>query len=102
MLSKCLNPRCTATFQYLDQGRLFRIDFNEAARKRASSGAKKNNARSKTPPIEHFWLCQKCAQAMTVALNERGEVGLIALQPEATGPVAPPWAPRESLEATAS
>jgi hypothetical protein len=98
MLSKCLNPRCSATFQYLDQGRLFRIDFNEAARRRAPLGAKQNPAfRSKTHPIEHFWLCQECAQTMTVALDECGEVRLIT-PPERQAPL---WAPRESLEARA-
>jgi uncharacterized protein YlaI len=102
MLSKCLNPRCSATFQYLDQGRLFRIDFNEAARKRASSGTKKDIAfQSKAHPIEHFWLCQECAQTMTVALDERDKVGLIALHPEATPSEAPLWAPRGALEASA-
>lgn len=103
MLSKCLNPSCSATFQYLDQGRLFRIDFNEAARKRVSSGAQKKTAsRSKPHPIEHFWLCQECAQNMTVALDKRGKVGLIALHPEATDPSeAPLWEARGVLEASA-
>ena len=33
MLSKCLNPQCTAQFRYLGEGRLFRIDFSEVKRR---------------------------------------------------------------------
>lgn len=88
MLSKCLNPRCSATFQYMDQGHLFRIDFNDAARKHIPVSRQKKASRSKTYPIEHFWLCQECSKAMTVALNDQGEVHLIALKIPARGPTA--------------
>lgn len=83
MLSKCLNSRCSATFQYFGQGRLFRVDFADAGRKRASSG-KDTVApiRSMACPIEHFWLCEACAATMTLELSEGGEVRLIPISCE--------------------
>jgi hypothetical protein len=104
MLSKCLNPHCSATFQYLGQGRLFRADFREAGRKNART-AKSTVApiRRKTYPIEHFWLCEDCAKTMTVALSDGGEIRLIALEASAPGPATVPVPqPCGSYEATAS
>ncbi len=36
--------------------------------------------RSKANPIEHFWLCKKCATKMTVELSDAGEVRLVPLE----------------------
>lgn len=78
MLSKCLNPQCVATFQLLGQGQLFRINFTEAGRKSTLAGKKSVTCiRSNTQPVEHFWLCEKCATTMTVKLSDAGEVRLI-------------------------
>ena len=78
MLSKCLNPRCSATFQYLGQGRLFRVDFAEAGRKHALANDLVAVVRNKTYPMEHFWLCERCAATMTVERGGAGEVHLIS------------------------
>ncbi len=105
MLSKCLNSRCSATFQYFGQGRLFRVDFADAGRKRASSG-KDTVApiRSKACPIEHFWLCEACAATMTLALSEGGEVCLIPIPCEVAErkPIAAAAPRPHPCEATAS
>jgi hypothetical protein len=78
MLSKCLNPRCTARFRYLGEGRLFRVDFSEASRKKkALFGGPLKLDRER--PIEHFWLCENCAPKMTLQLTEQGDVRLISL-----------------------
>lgn len=79
MLSKCLNPRCAATFRYLGEGRLFRIDFSEVAR-RKNALAGRTLAAVGERPAEHFWLCQNCAPNMTIQLSEVGEVRLISLE----------------------
>lgn len=104
MLSKCLNPRCSATFQYLNQGRLFRIDFSEESKKLVSAGRQKTrSAKSKTSRLEHFWLCKECSQLMTIALNDLGEVRLIMLKPPARGPSSVPVPPKfESYEVNVS
>jgi hypothetical protein len=41
MLSKCLNPQCTAKFRYLGEGRLFRIDFAEIKRRKSGLSAQR-------------------------------------------------------------
>jgi hypothetical protein len=81
MLSKCLNSHCSATFQYFGQGKLFRVDFADAGRKRAQAGKEMvASIRSKACPIEHFWLCEDCAAFMTIELSDGGEVRLLPNQ----------------------
>ncbi len=89
MLSKCFNSHCSATFQYLGQGRLFRMDFSEAKRKSpaAATSTKLTSKRSKTYPIEHFWLCEKCADVMALELGNTGEVRLVSLDKPIAVPV---------------
>jgi hypothetical protein len=106
MLSKCLNPGCSATFQYLGQGRLFRFDFAEAGRRRAPSGKKEKVVAAvpgKAHPMEHFWLCESCAAAMTIEFSDAGEVYLVRIESCAKKPAAAS-APREQTarEAIAS
>lgn len=104
MLSKCLNPDCSANFQYFGQGRLFRIDFAEACRKHALAGKEIiASVRCKVHPTEHFWLCERCAATMTVELSSSGEVHL--LRTEAAVPRRVPAAvpqERDTREAVAS
>lgn len=89
MLSKCLNSHCSATFHHLGQGRLFRVDFNEAGRKRAMAGKPVVVSKhSKTHPIEHFWLCENCAASMTLELSDAGEVRLVPRKLVGTVPAA--------------
>ncbi|MGH9502921.1 MAG: hypothetical protein ACRD20_08725 [Terriglobales bacterium] len=62
MLSKCANPGCPATFLYLHQGKLFRLDSNiEAIASPAIEGTKKPSRR-----VEFFWLCNACAAELTL------------------------------------
>ena len=60
MLSKCANPACSAHFRYLRQGRIFNID-------RGTSSSEKNA--SPIHRIERFWLCERCAQTLSVVLE---------------------------------
>ncbi len=105
MLSKCLNSRCSATFQYFGQGRLFRVDFVDAGRKRARAGGETAFAvRTKACPVEHFWLCQDCAATLTIELSDGGEVRLIPCEVSARKPVVASAMPQADAvrEATAS
>jgi len=84
MVSNCLNPHCFAVFKYLGRGRLFRINFIEERIRSAMNGKKiVASIRSKANPIEHFWLCEKCAATLTIKLSEAGEVRLVPLGPPA-------------------
>lgn len=58
MLSKCLNPLCSASFRYLHEGRIFNI---EKALPSCSSPLQRQ--------IEHFWLCPKCSRTLKVVLE---------------------------------
>ena len=81
MLSKCLSSRCFATFRYLGQGRLFRVDFAEARRKNAhTGGTMPASTGGKSSPIEYFWLCESCAATMTIELGADGQVHAVPRQ----------------------
>jgi hypothetical protein len=58
MLSKCLNPSCSATFRYLSDGRVFHLEL-------PASG---NNGTSRRR--EYFWLCEQCCASFTVVIKD--------------------------------
>jgi hypothetical protein len=60
VLSKCANPACLARFHYLHQGRIFNIE---------TGAVSSDRGRPPTRKIEHFWLCERCAQTFTVMLE---------------------------------
>ena len=98
MVSKCLNSQYSAAFKYFGRGRLFRIDYSEAERRSVLTGKKVVvSIRSKINPIEHFWLCEKCATTMTVELSDAGEVRLVPLEVSVRGPKSVP-APQTDTE----
>jgi hypothetical protein len=51
MLIRCCNPECKAPFNNRE-GRLIRFSMVQAGVKSAD----------KQPPVQHFWLCRKCAR----------------------------------------
>jgi hypothetical protein len=69
MLAKCANPSCSASFRYLYEGRLFRLDTFASLRS------------SNLLIPEYFWLCGRCSPVMTLRLGENGKV-VAALSPE--------------------
>ena len=58
MLSKCLNPTCSATFRYLSDGRVFHLEIPRLGDK-ASSRRR-----------EYFWLCERCCASYTVVVKD--------------------------------
>jgi hypothetical protein len=72
VLSKCANPACSARFRYLHQGRIFKVETGAALSGRNGSSNRK---------IEHFWLCEGCAQTLEVAV-ENGAVTTRPQQPQ--------------------
>jgi hypothetical protein len=64
VLSKCANPTCLARFHYLHEGRIFKLETGTVSSDRNGSPPRR---------IEHFWLCERCAQTLTVVL-ENGAV----------------------------
>ena len=83
MLSQCANPACTAPFRYLHEGRIFTMV--SAASDTALSGLEAWE-HSPSRPYERYWLCERCAQTMTVAwFGDR-----VAVRPLPPPPRMPP------------
>lgn len=62
MLSKCVNIACSARFLYLHSGKLFKLETSNPQAHRRT---------------EHFWLCERCAQVLTVVV----ENGIVTTRP---------------------
>jgi hypothetical protein len=62
MLAKCSNPSCSASFRYLQNGKLFRLEADPKARI------------SKPKKIEYFWLCEGCSPRMSLRIDKEGTV----------------------------
>ncbi len=83
MLSKCANPGCSATFLYLYQGKLFRLDTSIESLARIP-------VREVTRPsrrVEFFWLCNQCAAELTLGYNKGTGITVVPL-PKALGRAA--------------
>lgn len=90
MLTKCANPSCSAAFQRLRSGRLFQFELHGAAKRGAAMEDKRAEAtliyrsgeQEGTRVIECFWLCDRCAEAMSLRPTpERTGVLLVRLAP---------------------
>ncbi len=75
MLSKCANPGCTATFLYLHQGKLFRLNVGNDVPVSSSVPQKAKTASH----VEFFWLCSDCASELTVDYDEGRGVAVVPL-----------------------
>ncbi len=60
MVTKCLNPLCGAPFQYLRSGKVFLLNSLDH---RGEGQDVRNHE------VEYFWLCDSCAQKMTLNLK---------------------------------
>ena len=93
MLHKCANPDCENTFRQLNQGKLFLVETGPALASNA------RNWRSKlSRQVEHFWLCDRCAQLFTLSFEKgRG----IMIVPLSKAPVKMPLKNASSRDASA-
>ena len=71
MLSKCLNPLCSAHFRYLHEGKVFNIDLVSPAL---------DHEGGRSHHIEHYWLCSSCSLQFKVVV-EHGQVFTRPLHP---------------------
>jgi hypothetical protein len=62
MLAKCANPQCSTRFQYLGDGRLFKVELDENGEP-CRPGA---TAKFRVVRVERFWLCATCAAGLTL------------------------------------
>jgi hypothetical protein len=68
MVSKCANPSCGASFQYLRSGKLFLLDLRHSRTVSENGSA----AVSKRGAAEYFWLCDQCCSQLTVVVGRNG------------------------------
>lgn len=69
MVSKCANPECAATFRYFHLGKLFRWEIEVGLDRRRALG-ERNEMEKPRRRIEFFWLCEECAQKMTLVYEK--------------------------------
>jgi hypothetical protein len=60
MVAKCINPHCTTPFHYLRGGKIILLNF------RGYRGGREDVHHRWA---KYFWLCDSCAQSMTVNLK---------------------------------
>lgn len=89
MVSKCANPGCPASFLYLHQGKLFRMEVEA----RESGGLNPEIPRVHSR-VEFYWLCDDCVVTMTLAYKKGSGVTVVpvarpALRSEATASARP-------------
>lgn len=83
MFAKCANPACPVIFEYHDDGRFFRF----TKRNSPSDAADPEPAEERNHPVEHYWLCGRCAGIYTLVYMEGAGVM-----------VKPQWKEMESPE----
>jgi hypothetical protein len=75
MLSKCANPGCPATFLYMHQGKLFRLDSSIEILARIPVHEVTRPSRR----VEFFWLCNQCATELTLGYNKGPGIKVVPL-----------------------
>jgi hypothetical protein len=69
MVSKCANPSCSAAFRFLHEGRVFRVETRSESLRAAEDNL---SAKKAARHLEFFWLCERCASLMTLAVEKGG------------------------------
>jgi hypothetical protein len=69
MVSKCANPECSALFLYFHQGKLFRLETEGREDRRRHLGDETGVSKP-LRRIEFYWLCEDCAERMTIAFDK--------------------------------
>ena len=68
MVSKCANPNCSTPFHYFREGKIFQVEVDGSGEIRPTGPQLVTSSR-KTPRLEHFWLCGRCSNTMTLMLD---------------------------------
>ncbi len=66
LLTKCLNPKCSAQFRYLHEGKLFCMANNGAQGQRKTNGGHSE--------LEYVWMCQACSLVFEPMRDSEGEI----------------------------
>lgn len=77
MVSKCANPQCSASFRYFHQGKLFRFETEIAIER--GNALNENGAKKSMRKLEFYWLCDGCAETMTMVFKKGSGVSMLPL-----------------------
>ncbi len=72
MVTKCANPSCNASFQYLRGGKLFLLDLPHLSAR--TEQGRTNTGRQRI--AEYFWLCDQCSSQLTVIVDDNGQAAV--------------------------
>ncbi len=75
MVEKCANPRCSAIFRTLREGRVFVKEIEGDAR---GEGGRRSRQ------LHYFWLCSSCCRTMTVVTENGRNITVAPLPVSAT------------------
>ena len=75
MLSKCANPGCPASFLYLHEGKLFRLDSSAETLVCIPVSEVTRPLRR----FEFFWLCNQCSGELTLEYSRRSGITVVPL-----------------------
>jgi hypothetical protein len=70
MLSKCANPDCHTTLQYLREGKVFKVE--------SESDLFVVDGKRSSRRVEHFWLCGPCSEMNTLIKDKADGVKVVA------------------------
>lgn len=73
MLTKCINPKCSAQFRYLHDGKLFCF---EGSRARQASASTQQEPRY----FSCVWICNSCSVLLEPTVGPSGEVSVRPLR----------------------
>ena len=85
MLSQCANVQCSKPFLKLREGKLFLVETDRVARPGVSAGPPFVRARQQPRQVEHYWLCDECAQQWTLLYEPDRGVALAPLRRPSVG-----------------
>ena len=74
MLSKCANPDCNTTLQYLREGKVFKVESGSDAPFLVDQAKSVRR-------VEHFWLCGPCSESWTLLFDKHNNSVNVVVKP---------------------
>jgi len=80
MLSRCANSQCGKPFLKLREGKLFLVETDRLNKPGESASPPFVRARQQQRQVEHYWLCDECAERWTLAYDKDRGITLAPLR----------------------
>ena len=80
MFAKCANPRCSASFRHLHEGRLFMFEVKKECSEGSGYGpsAEVMGKVHGLHGLHYAWLCNSCAKRLDVTFDDDGGFQMVA------------------------